>query len=107
MGKIFWGFGEQLNLFWGFGEHKQNTFRELRQKKSGIWGDQSNIFRKLGSKDPPPPLPHGGHICWFLQCIFIGIKQLIAVRRDVRILASFVVAQEVELVINKACYSLL
>ena len=40
-------------LIWGFGEHKQNTFRELRQKFSGIWGDQSIIFRELGSKDPP------------------------------------------------------
>ena len=47
------GFGEQLNYFWGFGEHKQNTLRELKQKNSGIWGDQSIIFRELGSKDPP------------------------------------------------------
>ena len=46
-----WGAAE---LFWGFGEHKQNTFRELRQKLTGIWGDQSIIFRELGSKDPPP-----------------------------------------------------
>ena len=45
-----WGAAE---LFWGFGEHKQNTFRELRQKLTGIWGDQSIIFRELGSKDPP------------------------------------------------------
>ena len=45
-----WGAAE---LFWGFGEHKQNTFRELRQKLTGIWGDQSIIFRDLGSKDPP------------------------------------------------------
>ena len=49
-----WGAAE---LFWGFGEHKQNTFRELRQKLTGIWGDQSIIFRELGSKDPP----WGGH----------------------------------------------
>ena len=46
-----WGAAE---LFWGFREHKQNTFRELRQKLTGIWGDQSIIFRELGSKDPPP-----------------------------------------------------
>ena len=45
-----WGAAE---LFWGFGEHKQNTFRELGQKLTGIWGDQSIIFRELGSKDPP------------------------------------------------------
>ena len=51
-----WGAAE---LIWGFGEHKQNTFRELRQKLSGILGDQSIIFRELGSKDPPPP--EGGH----------------------------------------------
>ena len=49
-----WGAAE---LIWGFGEHKQNTFRELRQKISGIWGDQSIIFRELWSKDPP----WGGH----------------------------------------------
>ena len=49
-----WGAAE---LIWGFGEHKQNTFRELRQKLSGISGDQSIIFRELGSKDPPG----GGH----------------------------------------------
>ena len=53
IGLNFWGFGEQLNKFWGFGEHKQNTFRELRPKLSGIWGDQSIIFRELGSKNPP------------------------------------------------------
>ena len=46
------GFGEQLNYFGDLGEHKQNTFRE---KLTGIWGDQSIIFRELGSKDPPPP----------------------------------------------------
>ena len=51
IGLNFGGFGEQLNLF---GEHRQNTFRELRQKISGIRGDQSIIFRGLGSKDPPP-----------------------------------------------------
>ena len=45
-----WGAAE---LFWGFGEHKQNTFRKLRQKLTGICGDQSIIFRELGSKDPP------------------------------------------------------
>ena len=45
-----WGAAE---LIWGFGEHKQNTLRELRQKLSGIWGDQSIIFRELGSKEPP------------------------------------------------------
>ena len=52
-----WGAAE---LFWGFGEHKQNTFRELRQKLTGIWGDQSIIFRELGSKDPPLGGPHFG-----------------------------------------------
>ena len=49
-----WGAAE---LIWGFGEHKQNTFRELRQNNSGIWGDQSNIFWELGSKDPPGGSP--------------------------------------------------
>ena len=48
----FGGFGEQLNKFWRFGELKENTDRELRNI-SGIWGDQSIIFRDLGSKDPP------------------------------------------------------
>ena len=41
-------------------EHKQNAFRELRQNISGIWGDQSIIFRELGSKDPPTHLGGGG-----------------------------------------------
>ena len=36
-----WGAAE---LFRGFGEHKQNSFRELRHKLKGIWGDQNNIF---------------------------------------------------------------
>ena len=54
IGLNFGGFGEQLNKFLGFREHKQNTFRELRQELSGIWEDQSIIFRELGSKDPPP-----------------------------------------------------
>ena len=49
----FFGIWGAAELFWGFGEHKQNTFRELRQKLTGIWGDQSIIFRELGSKDPP------------------------------------------------------
>ena len=53
IGLNFGGFVEQLNLFWGFGEHKENTFRELIQTISGIWGDQSIIFREIGSKDPP------------------------------------------------------
>ena len=56
IGINFGGFGEQLNLFQIFGEHKQNTFRELRQNVSGIWGDQSIIFREplsQGARTPP------------------------------------------------------
>ena len=67
-----WGAAE---FILGFGEHKQNTFRELRQKISGIWGDQSIIFRELGSKDPP----WGGHISYEMNIYHIatGTKQLL------------------------------
>ena len=32
---------------------KENTFRELRNFLSGIWGDQCIIFRDEGSTDSP------------------------------------------------------
>ena len=72
IGLTFGGFGEQLNYFWGFGEHKQNTFRELRQKKSGTWGDQSIIFRELGSKDDHQLSPGGpsNDVLWFSVVCF-------------------------------------
>ena len=48
----FWGILGAAELILGIGEHKQNTFRELRQKRSGIWVDQSIILMELGIKDP-------------------------------------------------------
>ena len=44
-----WGETE-LNLrIWGA---KENTFSELRNFLSGIWGDQCIIFRDQGNTDP-------------------------------------------------------
>ena len=57
IGLNFGGFGEQLNLFWGFGEHKQNTFRELRQKNQGF-----------GEREQGPP---GGLI---YACLLIHLR---------------------------------
>ena len=45
IGLNFGGFGEQLNYFGGFGEHVQNTFRELRQNNSGIWGRSEHYIQ--------------------------------------------------------------
>ena len=36
---------EQLNNFWRFGEHKQNTFRELRQKIRDLGGSEHYFQR--------------------------------------------------------------
>ena len=49
----FWGFGEQLNKFWGFGEHKQNTFRELIQKKLRDLGRSEHYFQGAREQEPP------------------------------------------------------
>ena len=43
------GEAESILRIWGA---KKNTFTELRNFLSGIWGDQCIIFRDQGSTDP-------------------------------------------------------
>ena len=51
-----WGEAELILRIWGA---KENTFRELRNFLSGIWGDQFIIFSDQGSTDPPGGLTNG------------------------------------------------
>ena len=41
----FLGIRGAAELIWGFGEHKQNTFRELRQKKFRDLGRSEHYFQ--------------------------------------------------------------
>ena len=45
IGLYFGGVWGDAELFLGFGEQRQNTFRELSNFLSGIWGDQCITFR--------------------------------------------------------------
>ena len=55
-----WGAAE---FIWGFGEHKQNTFRELRQKKFRDLGRSEHYFQGAREQGPPPPPPGGPLRC--------------------------------------------
>ena len=46
------GEAELILRIWGA---KENTFRELKNFLSGIWGDQCIIYRDRGNTEPPPP----------------------------------------------------
>ena len=48
----FGGFGGEAELISRILRAKENTFRELRNFLSGIWGDQCVIFGDQGSRDP-------------------------------------------------------
>ena len=50
---VFWGIWGEAGLILGICEARQNTFRELRKFRSGIWGDQCIILREQGSTDSP------------------------------------------------------
>ena len=57
---------------------RQNTFRELRNFLSGIWGDQYVISREQGSKDPLGALDEGvgkGEL-FFSDVIPLGFTKL-------------------------------
>ena len=51
IGLYFWGEAELISRIWGA---KENTFMELRNFLSGIWGDQCIVSMDQGSTDPPP-----------------------------------------------------
>ena len=50
---MFWGIWGKAELMLRIWRAKENTFRELRNFLSGVWGDQCIILRDLGSTDPP------------------------------------------------------
>ena len=58
--RIFWGILGEAELILWIGEQRKNTFRELRNFLSRIWGDQCIIFKDQGSTDPPPGGPQYG-----------------------------------------------
>ena len=56
---IFLGIWGEAELFLKILGSKENTFRELNNFLSGVWGDQCIIFRDQGSTDSP----EGHHKC--------------------------------------------
>ena len=52
---IFLGIWGEAELILRILGAKEKAFRELRNRLSGIWGDQCIIFRDQGSTDPAPP----------------------------------------------------
>ena len=52
IGLYFGGFGGEAELIQRIRGAKENTFRELRNFLSVIWGDQCIIFRDQGRTDP-------------------------------------------------------